>query len=87
VIHRATHSFWAKYEQLDNVTRKLADKNFELLKLAPQHPSFHFKKLSGDLWSIRVGIVYRALALPRKEGFDWFWIGPHHEYDQPINQR
>ena len=24
----------------------------------------------------------RALAYERSEGLQWFWIGPHHEYDK-----
>lgn len=63
--------------------RALADKNFDLLKENPRHPSLHFKRV-GDVWSVRVGIDYRALALPSADGFDWFWIGSHADYDRLI---
>ena len=82
--HRATASFWTKYEALDKKTRKLADKNFALLKTDPRHPSLQLKKLRSDLWSARVGLGHRALALPSDDGFDWFWIGDHAEYDRTI---
>jgi hypothetical protein len=44
-----------------------ADKAFELLKSDPLHPSLHFKKLD-DLWSARVGLHHRALAVKVSDG-------------------
>jgi hypothetical protein len=32
--------------------------------------------------SVRAGIHYRALGVPVPEGVQWFWIGPHAEYDK-----
>ena len=61
--------------------RKLADKNFELLKADPHHPSLHFKKI-GELWSVRVGINYRALGVDHDGAVVWFWIGSHADYDK-----
>jgi len=81
--HFATPSFWQRYRQLPPEIRELADKNFALLKAEPRHPSLHLKKLEGsDLWSVRIGLRYRALARSRAEGFVWFWIGRHGEYDR-----
>ena len=71
--HFTTPEFWAAYEALPVEVRKLADKNFKLLKLDSHHPSLHFKKI-GVLWSARVGRGYRALARERAEGLVWFWI-------------
>lgn len=63
--------------------RELADKNFELLRNDPRHPSLRFKKV-GAFWSARVGLSYRALARERDEGFVWFWIGDHTGYERLI---
>jgi Txe/YoeB family toxin of Txe-Axe toxin-antitoxin module len=84
VKHRATASFWAKYDALDGKTQKLSDKNFDLLKENPRHPSLQFKKLNSELWSARIGLSHRALALPSAEGYDWFWIGNHEDYERMI---
>ena len=43
--HYANPTFWEKYEQLPENIKKLADKNFELLKKNPYHPSLHSKKV------------------------------------------
>jgi hypothetical protein len=64
VKHKSTASFWKHYGALPKAIQMLADKNFELLKLDPYHPSLHFKNVSSELWSARVGMHFRALALP-----------------------
>jgi hypothetical protein len=81
VKHFASPQFWQHYRQLLSNIRTLADKNFQLLKADPKHPSLHFKKID-RLWSVRVGAHYRALGLDRPEGVVWFWIGSHAEYDK-----
>jgi hypothetical protein len=85
--HLALPRFWRLYRQLPEHVRELADKNYELLRTDPFHPSLHFKKVGKkrQLWSVRVGEHYRALAVERPEGIVWFWIGTHAEYDQLIS--
>jgi len=65
--------------------RELANKNFELLKSDPRHPSLHFKKM-GKYRSARVGIRYRALGVEIDDGILWFWIGSHADYDNLLKQ-
>ena len=79
--HFATAAFWWHYRQLPPEAQGLADKNFDLLRNDPRHPSLRLKPVGG-LWSARVGLHYRAVARRRPEGFVWVWIGPHHEYDR-----
>ena len=71
------------YDALPEDVRALADKNFQLLKSNPRHPSLHFKKI-GQIWSARVGINHRAIATEVEDGFLWVWIGSHAEYDKLI---
>ena len=79
--HFASPQFWRHYRQLPPEVRDLADKNFQLLKADPKHPSLHFKKIN-RLRSVRVGAHYRALGLDKPEGVVWFWIGSHADYDR-----
>lgn len=81
--HFANPSFWTCYERLPPPVQDLADKNFELLKADPNHPSLHLKQV-GRYWSVRVGRRYRALAVETEEGLIWFWIGIHAEYDRLV---
>jgi hypothetical protein len=68
---------------LSNEVRELADKNFRLLQRDPRHPSLQFKKV-GNVWSMRVGLAHRALAVEDGEDFLWVWIGTHDDYDRMI---
>lgn len=79
--HFASPRFWQLYRALPEEVRELADRSYALLKADPSHPSLHFKKI-GSLWSVRVGLHYRALAVERAEGLVWSWIGAHAEYDR-----
>ena len=79
--HFASPRFWDCYRRLPGPVQKLADRNFELLKANPQHPSLHFKKI-GRYRSARVGIHFRALGVEVPEGVLWFWIGSHADYDK-----
>ena len=76
--------FQRLYDTLPRRVREQADRSFALLKRDPRHPSLHFKRVHGDLWSARVGRGYRALAVEGKDGFQWFWIGSHADYDRLI---
>jgi hypothetical protein len=79
--HFATSSIWNHYRKLPQSVQELADRNFELLKTNPRHPSLHVKKV-GRYWSARVGRRHRALAVEVEDGLVWFWIGTHSEYDK-----
>jgi len=82
----ASPAFWALYSDLPAEVRALADKNYELLNTDPRHPSLHFKRI-GPLWSVRVGGHYRALGDDVADGVQWFWIGPHADYDKLVGQQ
>lgn len=83
MIHFASPSFWLAYESLPVSVQRLADRNYEIIKKDPKHPSLHFKKI-GRYGSVRVGIHYRALAVEVEDGVLWFWVGSHSEYDKLI---
>jgi hypothetical protein len=83
-MHKTTTRFWACLYALPEQVQQLAQKNYELLKENPRHPSLRFKKV-GKLWSARVGGNHRALAMEDDDGYVWIWIGTHDEYDSLIN--
>ncbi len=87
--HFASSSFWKEYQALPQEIRNRADKQFTLLKENPQHPSLQFKKLGEsrghEVWSARVTLSYRALAIKQADSYLWFWIGSHETYDSLIS--
>jgi len=84
--HFTTQEFWHHYQKLPAAIQEIANKNFQLLKSDPKHPSLQLKKV-GRLWAVRVGLKYRALGADRKEGIIWFWIGSHKEYERLISKQ
>ena len=76
-------SFWKAYDELDPRVRETVRKAYTLFAENPDHPSLRFKKLKGDLWSVRVGDHYRATGyFLTADTFVWDWIGTHEEYNK-----
>ena len=74
--------FWRLYRKLPVEIREEARETFRAWLGNPRDPALHFKKVRG-VWSVRIGTTgYRALASPEPDGYLWFWIGPHDEYER-----
>jgi hypothetical protein len=88
-MHRTAADFWQAYASLTEEIRRRADKQFALLKANPRHPSLQFKRIGErqgqEVWSARVTLNYRALAIKRADGYLWFWIGDHTTYETLIS--
>ena len=82
--HFASSRFWARYHELPEAIRELADKNYQRLKSNPRHPSLHLKKI-GELWSVRIGEHYRALGVEEAGDITWIWIGTHAGYNKLVS--
>jgi hypothetical protein len=52
----------------------------------PAHPALRFKKLAGkdNVWTVRLGLHYRAAARRTGDTVEWFWIGSHSDFDQQL---
>lgn len=81
---RTTRRFWRLFADLPAETQEEAKRAYRLFRDNPAHPSLHFKKLEGEdgIYSIRVGLGYRAMAAVRGSRAVWYWIGSHAEYDR-----
>ena len=75
--------FWKLFAKLPTDVQHQARAAFELFLRDPAHGSLQFKLLDRrrHLYSVRVGLSYRALALRTNDQVVWFWIGSHAEYD------
>ena len=82
---RASEEFWDLYKRIPRNAQRAADKQFELFRKDPAHPSLHLKPVGG-LWSARINDAYRALAVREGDVFYWFWAGPHDQYERLINR-
>jgi hypothetical protein len=57
---------------------------YQLFRSDPAHPSLRFKQVhpTRPIFSARVGLGYRALAVKEESAVIWFWIGSHADYDK-----
>ena len=87
MISRATPDFWACFSRLPDNIQATAKAAYGLWSANPRHPSLHFKTVpsAGEgVWSVRVGIHWRALGVREGAAMIWFWIGSHADYDRLI---
>ena len=83
---RTTRQFWRLFSSLPSGVQKDAQRAYRLFLSNPAHPGLQFKKLEGeeDVYSVRIGLDYRALAVMRKDRIIWYWIGSHSDYDRLV---
>jgi hypothetical protein len=83
---RTTRKFWRLFSGLPGDIQRDATRAYSLFQGNPAHPGLQFKKLEGedDIYSARIGLDYRALAVMKKDRIVWYWIGNHSEYDRLV---
>lgn len=76
--------FLDRFRRLPEPVREQARRAYRLWKANPHHPSLRFKQVHATepVFSVRVGLGWRALGLVEGGTITWFWIGSHAEYDQ-----
>jgi hypothetical protein len=81
-----TDDFVAAFRALPSAVQEQARRNYRLWRANPNHPSLHFKRVHPQepLYSVRIGIGWRALGLLEENTIAWFWIGSHADYDRLI---
>ncbi len=81
---KTTKRFRAGVKTLPESIRKQAREAYRLFRQNPYHPSLNFKLVipAERVYSVRIGIHYRALGRWIGDEVVWFWIGPHAEYDK-----
>jgi len=75
--------FREMYTNLPEQVQSQARRSYGLFWRNPAHPGLNFKKVEEDnIYSVRVGLGYRALGQMDGAAIVWFWIGPHGDYDK-----
>ncbi len=83
---KTTDRFRKAYAQLPEHVRRRAREAYRLFRDNPNHPGLRFKQVHATqpIYSARVGLGYRALALRDGDVVVWFWIGTHADYDRLV---
>ncbi len=83
-----TEKFRKALSKLPEGVQENARSAYQKWKHNPNNPSLRFKQvhLQKPIYSVRVGLSYRALGIKEENTMIWFWIGPHEDYNNLIAQ-
>jgi hypothetical protein len=87
VISRATDAFWKAYRNLPDQVQQRARTAYRIWQENPAHPSLQFKQIHSTepIFSVRIGLGWRAVGVRSGETIVWYWIGSHADYDTLIS--
>ena len=81
-----TKRFRKAFEALPAHVQRRAREAYRQFQQNPNHPGIHFKQVHAvqSVYSVRIGLGYRALAVRDGENLIRFWIGTHEDYERLI---
>jgi hypothetical protein len=81
-----TDSFRRCFRGLPAEMRRQARAAYRRFQADPHHASLRFKQVHATepIFSVRIGLGYRALGVKDGEDIIWFWIGSHADYDRLV---
>jgi len=84
---KTTKRFRQMLAKLPRDVRRQAREAYRLFRRNPNHPSLRFKQVhpTDPIYSVRIGLGYRAVGIREGDTIYWFWIGGHADYDRLIS--
>ena len=78
-----TARFRKAFAALPEPVQQRAREAYRLFQQNPTDPRLQFKRVhtTREIYSARVGLGHRALAVRDGDTVIWFWIGSHADYD------
>jgi len=88
LISRTTGRFRRAFAALPSEVQWRARSAYALFRANPKHPGLRFKRVHATraVYSVRVGLAYRALGMLEGETVIWFWIGTHADYERLLEE-
>jgi len=85
---KATARFWRGFGALPTDAQRQAEDAYRRWATDPFHRSLEFKRISTGqpIYSVRIGLHWRALGAREGDTIIWFWIGSHAEYDHLLKR-
>jgi hypothetical protein len=86
MLSHTTARFREAFAKLPTEVQRSAKRAFALWQNNPFHKSLRFKQIHPvqPIYSVRVGLYYRAIGIKENDTMIWFWIGTHADYDGMI---
>ena len=84
---RITRRFRRAFVELPDNVKEQARDAYRLFRGNPHHPSLRFKQVhpTDPVYSVRIGLGYRAVGIREGDTIYWYWIGSHAEYNRLIS--
>jgi hypothetical protein len=88
VSSHTARQFRALFNGLPAWVQRQARDAYRLFRQNPAHPGLRFKQVHADppIYSVRVGLGYRAVGVRDGDTMIWYWIGSHADYDELLKQ-
>ena len=85
---RTTERFRKAFQKLPLHVQRKASEAYRLWRQDHWHSSLQFKQVHDikPIYSVRIGIGWRALGVKTDDTIVWFWIGSHADYDNLLAQ-
>ena len=83
-----TDKFRKAFAELPADVRKQARQAYRLFIENADHATLRFKSIhqTRPIFSVRIGLNYRAVGTREGDDIIWYWIGSHADYDKLIQQ-
>jgi hypothetical protein len=89
VKNKRTKEFRKLFEKLPHDVQNQAISAYRLFKENPRHPGLRFQCIDPQesIWSVRIGLHYRAVGVWVGDTIIWFFIGSHADYDHLLDEQ
>jgi hypothetical protein len=79
-----TKAFKKLFARLPAPIQKQATADYEVFKRNLSYPGRCFKRIDPEkpIYSVRIGMDYRAVRVMEKDMIRWYWIGSHEDYNK-----
>lgn len=83
-----TEKYRKAFAELPADVQRQARQAYRIFIQNPYHPSLRFKQIhpARPIYSVRIGMDYRAIGVRDVNQIIWYWIGSHADYDKLIQQ-
>jgi hypothetical protein len=81
---KTTPRFRKLYEKFPQDIKRRARKAYLQWQQNPNSAGLYFKRVSDEepIYSVRIGLDYRAIGSLRGDTMFWYWIGKHDVYER-----
>ena len=83
MISKTNPQFWKCFRQLPDTVKVQAFNAYRKWRRNSYERGLHFKQVgqASPIYSVRIGLDWRAMGIKKDNKIIWFWIGSHADYN------